>query len=188
MYRPRGHGYIEMVVGPMYSGKSEELIRRLTRAKIAKQDVIVFKPSIDDRYSAADVVSHSGIALQAVAVNKLDTIWDFITEDTQVAGFDEVQFFNLDLIEVIDTLIRYCDVDVVCAGLAQDSSGKPFGIMPRLLCMADKITSLTAVCSKCKEIGKATRTFRKVEGGKQVEVGGADKYEARCLPCWSFDQ
>ena len=74
MYRPRGHGYIEMVVGPMYSGKSEELIRRLTRAKIAKQDVIVFKPSIDDRYSAADVVSHSGIALQAVAVNKLDTM------------------------------------------------------------------------------------------------------------------
>ena len=186
MYRPRGHGYIEMVVGPMYSGKSEELIRRLTRAKIAKQDVIVFKPSIDDRYSTADVVSHSGIALQAVAVNKLDTIWDFITEDTQVAGFDEVQFFEQGIVDIV---IKLADmgIRVICAGLDMDFKAVPFGVIPELLARAEFVDKLQAVCVKCGD--PATRTQRIIDGKPAryddpvILVGATESYEARCRKC-----
>ena len=186
MYRPRGHGYIEMVVGPMYSGKSEELIRRLTRAKIAKQDVIVFKPSIDDRYSAADVVSHSGIALQAVAVNKLDTIWDFITEDTQVAGFDEVQFFEQGIVDIV---IKLADMGtrVICAGLDMDFKAVPFGVIPELLARAEFVDKLQAVCVKCGD--PATRTQRIIDekparyDDPVILVGATESYEARCRKC-----
>ncbi len=186
---------LTVITGPMFSGKSSELISICKSNMVAGNKTLVFKPASDSRYSLGDIETHDGKKIPARRLNNhnalslFDDHSDWLRRSEYgLVAFDEVQFFNLDLIEVIDTLIRFCDVDVVCAGLAQDSSGKPFGIMPRLLCMADKITSLTAVCSKCKEIGKATRTFRKVEGGKQVEVGGADKYEARCLPCWSFDQ
>ena len=186
MYRPRGHGYIEMVVGPMYSCKSEELIRRLTRAKIAKQDVIVFKPSIDDRYSAADVVSHSGIALQAVAVNKLDTIWDFITEDTQVAGFDEVQFFEQGIVDIV---IKLADmgIRVICAELDMDFKAVPFGVIPELLARAEFVDKLQAVCVKCGD--PATRTQRIIDekparyDDPVILVGATESYEARCRKC-----
>ena len=186
MYRPRGHGYIEMVVGPMYSGKSEELIRRLTRAKIAKQDVIVFKPSIDDRYSAADVVSHSGIALQAVAVNKLDTIWDFITEDTQVAGFDEVQFFEQGIVDIVIKLADMA-IRVICAGLDMDFKAVPFGVIPELLARAEFVDKLQAVCVKCGD--PATRTQRIIDekparyDDPVILVGATESYEARCRKC-----
>lgn len=186
---------LTVIVGPMMAGKTSELLSMCRSNQIAGNKTLLFKPSIDNRFDDNAVVTHDGKKMNAIKLNNQNALslfddhsdWLRRSEYGLVA-FDEVQFFNADLIEVIDTLIRYCDVDVVCAGLAQDSSGKPFGIMPRLLCMADKIISLTAVCSKCKEIGAATRTFRKVEGNKQVEVGGSDKYEARCLPCWSFDQ
>ncbi|MGB5824292.1 MAG: thymidine kinase [Proteocatella sp.] len=186
MYRPRGHGYIEMVVGPMYSGKSEELIRRLKRAKIGRQEVIVFKHSIDDRYSADDVVSHSGIAIQAVAINDLSKIWDYITPKTQVAGFDEVQFFDK---EIIDIVIKLADmgIRVICAGLDMDFKAIPFGVIPELLARAEFVDKLQAVCVECGE--PATRTQRIIDGKPAryddpvILVGATESYEARCRKC-----
>lgn len=186
MYRPSGHGYIEMVVGPMYSGKSEELIRRLKRAKIAKQEVIVFKPSIDNRYSQEDVVSHSGIAIQAVAIDDLNKIWDYILPQTQVVGFDEVQFFEEGIIEIV---IKLADkgIRVICAGLDMDFKAVPFGVIPELLARAEFVDKLQAVCVKCGD--PATRTQRIIDGKPArfddpvILVGATESYEARCRKC-----
>lgn len=186
MYRPSGHGYIEMVVGPMYSGKSEELIRRLKRAKIAKQEVIVFKPSIDNRYSQEDVVSHSGVAIQAVAIDDLSKINDYITPDTQVVGFDEVQFFEQGIIDIV---IELADkgIRVICAGLDMDFKAVPFGVIPELLARAEFIDKLQAVCVKCGD--PATRTQRIIDGKPAryedpvILVGATESYEARCRKC-----
>ncbi|MGL5256479.1 MAG: thymidine kinase [Proteocatella sp.] len=186
MYRPSGHGYIEMVVGPMYSGKSEELIRRLKRAKIAKQEVIVFKPSIDNRYSQEDVVSHSGVAIQAVAIDDLNKIWDYILPQTQVVGFDEVQFFEEGIIEIA---IKLADkgIRVICAGLDMDFKAVPFGVIPELLARAEFVDKLQAVCVKCGD--PATRTQRIIDGKPArfddpvILVGATESYEARCRKC-----
>lgn len=186
MYRPSGHGYIEMVVGPMYSGKSEELIRRLKRAKIAKQEVIVFKPSIDNRYSQEDVVSHSGVAIQAVPINDLNKIWDYILPQTQVVGFDEVQFFEKGIIEIV---IKLADkgIRVICAGLDMDFKAVPFGVIPELLARAEFVDKLQAVCVKCGD--PATRTQRIIDGKPArfddpvILVGATESYEARCRKC-----
>ena len=186
MYRPSGYGYIEMVVGPMYSGKSEELIRRLKRAKIAKQEVIVFKPSIDNRYSQDDVVSHSGVAIQAIAIDDLGKIEDYITPDTQVVGFDEVQFFEKG---IIDVAIKLADkgIRVICAGLDMDFKAVPFGVIPELLARAEFIDKLQAVCVKCGD--PATRTQRIIDGKPAryddpvILVGATESYEARCRKC-----
>lgn len=186
MYRPSGHGYIEMVVGPMYSGKSEELIRRLKRAKIAKQEVIVFKPSIDNRYSQEDVVSHSGVAIQAVAIDDLNKIWDYILPQTQVVGFDEVQFFEQGIIEIV---IKLADkgIRVICAGLDMDFKAVPFGVIPELLARAEFVDKLQAVCVKCGD--PATRTQRIIDGKPArfddpvILVGATESYEARCRKC-----
>ena len=117
MYRPVNHGYIEVVVGPMYSGKSEELIRRLKRAKIAKQNIIVFKPHIDDRYSKKDVVSHSGNSIEAIPIEKSSDIYDLIDEDVQVVGIDEVQFFDENIVNIAVDLankgVRVIAVDLI---------------------------------------------------------------------------
>lgn len=186
MYRPRGHGYVEMIVGPMYSGKSEELIRRLKRAKIAKQEVVVFKPTIDNRYSVEDVMSHSGIAIKAVAISENDQVWQHITDATQVVGFDEVQFFGdgIDqlLLQLADKGIR-----VICAGLDMDFKAQPFGIIPELLARAEFVDKLQAVCIRCGE--PATRTQRIIDGKPAkyddpiVLVGALESYEARCRKC-----
>lgn len=186
MYRPSGHGYIEMVVGPMYSGKSEELIRRLKRAKIAKQEVIVFKPSIDNRYSQEDVVSHSGVAIRAVAIEDLSKIKEYITPKTQVVGFDEVQFFEQGIIDIV---IKLADegIRVICAGLDMDFKAIPFGVIPELLARAEFIDKLQAVCVKCGD--PATRTQRIIDGKPAryedpvILVGATESYEARCRKC-----
>lgn len=186
MYRPSGHGYIEMVVGPMYSGKSEELIRRLKRAKIAKQEVIVFKPSIDNRYSEEDVVSHSGVAIRAVAIDDLSKIKEYITPKTQVVGFDEVQFFEQGIIDIV---IKLADegIRVICAGLDMDFKAIPFGVIPELLARAEFIDKLQAVCVKCGD--PATRTQRIIDGKPAryedpvILVGATESYEARCRKC-----
>lgn len=186
MYRPSGHGYIEMVVGPMYSGKSEELIRRLKRAEIAKQEVIAFKPSIDNRYSQDDVVSHSGAAINAIAIDDLSKIWDYITPETQVAGFDEVQFFEKGIIEIV---IKLADmgIRVICAGLDMDFKAVPFGVIPELLARAEFVDKLQAVCVKCGD--PATRTQRIIDGKPAryddpvILVGATESYEARCRKC-----
>lgn len=186
MYRPINHGYIEVVIGPMYSGKSEELIRRLKRAKIAKQNVVVFKPIIDDRYSKEDVVSHSGYTINAIPIKDSSEIEKYINEDTQVVGIDEVQFFDN---EVVDMAIKLADkgIRVIAAGLDMDFKGEPFGPTPRLLAVAEFVDKIQAICSVCGQ--PATRSQRLINGKPAkydepiIQVGAVESYEARCRKC-----
>lgn len=186
MYRPVNHGYIEVVVGPMYSGKSEELIRRVKRAKIAKQNVIVFKPTIDDRYSKEDVVSHSGYSVDAIPIKNSDDIYDYINDDTQVVGIDEVQFFDDN---IVDVCIDLADkgIRVICAGLDMDFRGEPFGPTPRLLAIAEFVDKIQAICSVCGQ--PATRTQRLIDSKPAryddpiIQVGAVESYQARCRKC-----
>ena len=186
MYRPVNHGYIEVVVGPMYSGKSEELIRRLKRAKIAKQNIIVFKPHIDDRYSKSDVVSHSGDSIEAIPIEKPSDIYDLIDEDIQVVGIDEVQFFDEDIVNIAVDLANK-GVRVIAAGLDMDFKGEPFGPTPRLLAVAEFVDKIQAICSVCGQ--PATRSQRLIDGKPAryddpiIQVGAVDSYEARCRKC-----
>ena len=186
MYRPSGHGYIEAVVGPLYSGKSEEIIRRLKRAKIAKQEVIVFKPCIDNRYSKEDVVSHSGISIRAIAINHTEEIHKYITDETQVVGIDEVQFFDEGIVEVALELADK-GIRVIAAGLDLDFKAEPFGPVPELLARAEFVDKLQAVCVKCG--APATRTQRLINKEPAryddpiILVGATESYEARCRKC-----
>ena len=186
MYRPVNHGYIEVVVGPMYSGKSEELIRRLKRAKIAKQNIIVFKPHIDDRYSKSDVVSHSGDSIEAIPIEKPSDIYDLIDEDIQVVGIDEVQFFDEDIVNIAVDLANK-GVRVIAAGLDMDFKGEPFGPTPRLLAVAEFVDKIQAICSVCGQ--PATRSQRLIDGKPAryddpiLQVGAVESYEARCRKC-----
>ena len=186
MYRPVNHGYIELVIGPMYSGKSEELIRRLKRAKIAKQNIVVFKPQIDNRYSNEDVVSHSGESIHAIPINKAKEIYDYIDSKTQVVGIDEVQFFDD---EVVDIAIDLADkgIRVIAAGLDMDFKGEPFGPTPRLLAVSEFVDKIQAICSVCGQ--PATRSQRLIDGKPAryndpiIQVGAVESYEARCRKC-----
>ncbi len=186
MYRPINHGYIEVVVGPMYSGKSEELIRRMKRAKIAKQNIIVFKPQIDNRYSKQDVVSHSGDSIEAIPIEKASQIYDLIDECTQVVGIDEVQFFDQ---EIVDRAINLASkgIRVVAAGLDMDFKGEPFGPTPKLLAVAEFVDKIQAVCSLCGQ--PATRTQRLIDGQPAryddpiIQIGAVESYQARCRKC-----
>ena len=186
MYRPVNHGYIEVVVGPMYSGKSEELIRRLKRAKIAKLNIIVFKPHIDDRYSKSDVVSHSGDSIEAIPIEKPSDIYDLIDEDIQVVGIDEVQFFDEDIVNIAVDLANK-GVRVIAAGLDMDFKGEPFGPTPRLLAVAEFVDKIQAICSVCGQ--PATRSQRLIDGKPAryddpiIQVGAVESYEARCRKC-----
>lgn len=183
MYRPNHHGWIEIIVGPMYSGKSEELIRRLKRAQIAKQNVLVFKPALDDRYSVEHVVSHSGIELKAILIHEAKDILHYIEEDTEVVGIDEVQFLEEEIIEIARALADK-GLRVVIAGLDMDFRGEPFGSVPQLLAIAEFVDKLSAICMTC---GKpAHRTQRLIDGkpanydDPTILVGATEKYEARC--------
>ena len=186
MYRPVNHGYIEVVVGPMYSGKSEELIRRLKRAKIAKQKIIVFKPQIDDRYSKKDVVSHSGDSIDAIPINHASEIYDLIDEDVQVVGIDEVQFFDNEIVDIAVELASK-GVRVIAAGLDMDFKGEPFGPTPKLLAVAEFVDKIQAICSVCGQ--PATRSQRLIDGKPAryndpiIQVGAVESYEARCRKC-----
>lgn len=183
MYRPNHHGWIEIIVGPMYSGKSEELIRRLKRAQIAKQKVLVFKPALDDRYSVENVVSHSGIELKAILINEAKDILHYIEEDTQVVGIDEVQFLEEEIIEIAKALADK-GLRVVIAGLDMDFRGEPFGPVPQLLAIAEFIDKLSAICMICGN--PAHRTQRLIDGkpanydDPTILVGATESYEARC--------
>ncbi len=186
MYRPIHHGYIEVVIGPMYSGKSEELIRRLKRAKIAKQNVVAFKPFIDKRYSDEDVVSHSGISIDAIPIHEAKEIYKYIDENTQVVGIDEVQFFSE---EVVSIAMELADqgIRVIAAGLDMDFKGEPFGPTPNLLAVAEFVDKLQAVCMVCGN--PAHRTQRLINGKPAkyddpiILVGATESYEARCRKC-----
>lgn len=176
-----GSGWVEVIVGSMFSGKSEELIRRLNRASIARQKVQVFKPKIDARYSEKEIASHSGRKHLSAPVTTADELRAQIDPDTQVVGIDEGQFFDAGLVEVVIELAN-SGKRVIVAGLDQDYTGRPFEPMPQLLCIAEYITKIHAICVKCGSTANFTQ--RTVESDSRVEVGASDKYEARCRACF----
>lgn len=186
MYRPKDHGCIEVVCGPMYSGKSEELIRRIRRAEIAKQKVQVFKPTIDDRYDKRDVVSHRGDKIQGIPVSRSEDILNYLDEDTEVIGIDEVQFFDDGIVKVVNHLADN-NKRVIVAGLDTDFRGEPFSVMPQLMAIAEFVDKITAICMKCGN--PATKTQRLINGKPAdyndpiVLIGAKESYEARCRNC-----
>jgi thymidine kinase len=174
-------GWIEVICGSMFSGKSEELIRRLRRAQIARQRVQIFKPRMDDRYSEDHIVSHSDMKIKSQLVSQAREILDLLDGRTQVIGIDEGQFFDMELIYVCN---RLADTGkrVIVAGLDQDFRGKPFDPMPQLLAVAEYITKTLAICVRCG--APANRTQRLVENADRLLVGAVDAYEARCRLCF----
>lgn len=183
MYRP---GYIEVISGCMFAGKTEELIRRIKTLEFAKKNVLVFKPAIDNRFSNTKVVSHAGSSVESIVVPDARSILDFVKDDTDVVAIDEIQFFDEDVLLVCDYLARK-GLRVMAAGLDTDFRAEPFGVMPRLITDAEFVTKLTAVCMKCG--APATRTQRLVNGKPAqysdpiIMVGAAEAYEARCRHC-----
>ena len=171
-------GWIEVVCGPMFSGKTEELIRRVRRAQIARQKVQIFKPKIDDRYHEQNVVSHSSQELKATAIDKPVDILFRLYDTTRVIAIDEVQFFDESIVKIIMKLARR-GLRIIMAGLDQDYRGLPFGPMPNILCVADEVMKVQAICTVCGV--PATKSYRIDSNDQgQVLVGEADKYEARC--------
>jgi thymidine kinase len=177
---PRNTGWIEVICGCMFSGKTEELIRRLRRAEIAKQKVAVFKPKIDTRYSPEHIVSHSEQALVSQVVDDASDIPER-AGDAQVIGIDEGQFFKLNLVDICEQLANE-GKRVIVAGLDQDYRGKPFEPMPQLLAVAEYITKTLAICVVCGN--PADRTQRTTHQQDRVLVGAKDIYEARCRNCF----
>ena len=175
---PGSSGSIEVVCGPMFSGKTEELIRRVKRAQIARQKVQIFKPAIDNRYHETEVVSHSSLSIEATPVNSSVEILQKVYDSTRVVGIDEVQFFDDSISIVVEKLARR-GIRVIMAGLDQDYMGKSFGPMANLLAIADNVTKIQAICTVCG--APASKTFRKdPKNTSQVLVGETDLYEARC--------
>jgi len=179
-HRPNA-GWVEVIAGSMFSGKSEELIRRLRRAKIARQKVQVFKPDIDSRFSDNHIVSHSEMRHESSNIKTAAEIRAKVEPDTEVVGIDEGQFFDDDLVNVANDLARR-GIRVIIAGLDQDYTGKPFEPMPQLLAIAEYITKTHAICMKCGQ--PANYSQRTFESEERVAVGASDKYEARCRACF----
>jgi thymidine kinase len=173
-------GWIEIIAGGMFSGKSEELIRRMRRAVIARQRVQVFKPILDDRFATDEVVSRDERRLKAVAVATSAELLSRVEFGIQVVGIDEVQFFDAGVVEVCMQLAD-AGIRVIAAGLDQDYMRRPFGPMPALLAVAEEVSKMHAVCVRCR--GAAHYSQRVSGGNAQVEVGDSS-YEARCRPCF----
>lgn len=179
-------GWIEVICGSMFCGKTEELIRRVRRARIARQKVQVFKPAIDTRYNAREVTSHNGLQIEAVPVENVAQIRALIEPDTTVVAVDEVQFFDDEIVALCEELAGR-GVRVIVAGLDMDFRGEPFGPMPALMARAEQVDKLRAICVVC---GKpASRTQRIVNGSPAsyddpvILVGASEVYEARCRAC-----
>lgn len=181
-FKGQRSGWIEVVCGSMFSGKTEELIRRLKRARIANQKVETFKPAKDIRYDAVDVVSHDDNAVNAKPVSKATDILQYC-EDVNVIGIDEAQFFD-------DALPKVCEklalrgVRIIVAGLDMDFKGRPFGPMPALLSIAEYITKVHAICPHCGNL--ATHSYRLSQEQDTVVLGEKDKYEPRCRICYNM--
>ena len=186
MYHQYREGWLEVISGCMFAGKTEELIRRINVLSYAKKNIIVFKPKIDNRYSDSEIVSHSGAKVPCLVVEKAQDILKKIEADTEVVAIDEVQFFDKDIVEVCEYLADK-GIRVMVAGLDKDFRGESFGVMPELLTRAEFVTKLTAVCAKCGD--PATRTQRLVNGKPAgfedpiVMVGADESYEPRCRHC-----
>lgn len=171
-------GWIEVIAGSMYSGKTEELIRRVKRAQYAKMKVQVFKPAIDDRYHITNVTSHDQNQFEAIPLKSIHDIWSSLKVDTQVVGFDEGQFFSNELVDICRELSSR-GLRVIVAGLDMDWKAQPFHPMPTLMAIAEEVTKHRAICMKCGELATYTQ---KIGGSSdsQVEVGSQQFYEARC--------
>jgi len=174
-------GWIEVVAGSMFSGKTEELIRRLKRAKFAKQRVEIFKPQVDTRYSEVEVVSHDANSIHSTPVSSSGNIF-LLSSDVDVIGIDEAQFFDMGLTEVCNKLADQ-GVRVIVAGLDMDFRGVPFGPMPHLMACAEYVTKVHAICVKCGDL--AQYTHRKSESDKLVLLGEMDIYEPLCRACYN---
>ncbi len=182
-YRP---GWVEVISGCMFAGKTEELIRRIKVLEFAKKNIKVFKPRIDNRYSDTFVVSHAGSRVNSIVIDRAAEILDHVDSSVDVVAIDEVQFLDEDICEVCDILAKE-GKRVMVAGLDMDFRGEPFGMMPKLITEAEFVTKLTAVCNKCG--APATRTQRLVNGKSAsyndplVLIGASEAYEARCRHC-----
>ena len=176
---PKETGWIEVIAGCMFSGKTDELIRRLRRAKITKQNVKIFKPKIDTRYSDSDIVSHSEQSLPSILIEDIKEVLKYST-DAEVIGIDEAQFFSSEIVPICNKLANE-GKRVIIAGLDQDYRGIPFEPMPQLLAIAEYITKTLAICVKCGN--PADKTQRKTTSSERVIVGASEIYEARCRKC-----
>jgi thymidine kinase len=179
-HRPK-QGWIEVITGSMFSGKSEELIRRLRRAQIARQKVQIFKPAIDDRYSEDHIISHSEMRIPSENLSSSRALLERVEKETEVVGIDEGQFFDPEL-PAVCTLLADQGKRVIVAGLDQDYLGKPFEPMPQLLAIAEYITKTLAICMVCG--APANHTQRLVASSERVLVGAQGTYEARCRHCF----
>jgi thymidine kinase len=174
-------GWIEVIAGSMFSGKTEELIRRLKRVKIANQKVEIFKPTIDVRYDVTKIVSHDTTAIQSTPVDNSQKIL-LMAQDVDVIGVDEAQFFDAELPSVCDQLAA-SGIRVIVAGLDMDYLGNPFGPMPAIMAKADYVTKVHAICMRCGNI--ANYSYRKIPNEDQVMLGATDVYEPRCRKCYN---
>jgi thymidine kinase len=184
-------GTLEVICGSMFSGKSEELIRRLNRAKIARLSIMAFKPLIDNRTSLEHVTSHNGNKIQAIPLDNPQALIDYISPEIHVVGIDEIQFFSIDIINVVCQLIDF-GKRVVVAGLDLDFKGVPFGCMPLLMSIADEVTKLKAICITC---GKDAHFTQRLVNGQPARyddpiilVGAQESYQARCRACHIIDK
>ncbi len=183
-FKGQRNGWIEVVCGSMFSGKTEELIRRLRRAKFANQRVEVFKPTIDTRYDETKVVSHDATAILARPVENAAKLLELTEgEDINVIGIDEAQFFDMALTEVCEKLALR-GIRVIVAGLDMDYRGIPFGPVPNLLAVAEYITKVHAICLHCGNL--ATHSYRKIANNERVMLGEKDSYEPRCRTCYEM--
>lgn len=184
-FQPRG-GWIEVICGSMFCGKTEELLRRIRRAAIARQHIQVFKPAIDYRYGLARIASHNGLAWESEAIDSSAAILAHLRPETTVVAVDEVQFFDEGVADVCDQL-AHRGLRVICAGLDLDFRGEPFGPMPRLIAQAEQVDKLHAICVVCG--ASASRTQRLIDGQPArygdpiIVIGAAETYEARCRDC-----
>lgn len=179
-------GWIEVITGPMFAGKSEELIRRIKRLEYAHKKTLVFKPKIDNRYSENEIVSHSKIKTRSINIETAQDILKYVDHDTEAVVIDEVQFLDHEIIHVVEELANR-GIRVIVAGLDRDFRGEPFQNMPELLALAEDVTKLTAICMRCG--APATRTQRLVNGEPAsyddpiIIVGASESYEPRCRHC-----
>lgn len=186
MYNQYREGWIEVICGCMFAGKTEELIRRINVLSYARKNILVFKPKIDDRYSTTEIASHAGSKVPCIVISEAKEILDHVNYDTDVVAIDEVQFFDEDVVDICEYLAD-SGLRVMVAGLDKDFRGEPFGVLPDLLTRAEFVTKLTAVCAKCG--APATRTQRIINGKPAsfndpiVLVSAKEAYEPRCRHC-----
>ena len=180
--RSNKKGWIEVICGSMFSGKTEELIRRIRRAQFAKQKIELFKPAMDTRYAEDELISHDDTAIPSTPVHNAAEILLYVSMETvEVVGIDEVQFFDDGIVNVCNQLAN-TGIRVIVAGLDMDYTGKPFGPMPQLMCIAEYVSKVHAICTRCGDL--ANNSHRTVAGDKQVLLGEKEAYEPLCRSCF----